>query len=416
MIVQVKRYFISPSTAVAVCIGALMYFSYAWVHSAWNNPTLVATTVFIGLFLPTYSKLSNRAEELINLRFATVTFGRLGRLLPQFLFNLAVFWLFLRGGVMAADALDGVGGFVGVALLTTLASQGAQYAALIMYNRGIGDPNRNVLLALSANVVVTALATTGIPYVKPLFLALSLVFGGLVFGVGILSDLRGRFYPQRGVGMFFGTFNPFHITHTEIIRKALKDRKLDKIFVHPTIIPKLHSRALEKREIEIIGNDGGLDVLQRTPKADANVNYFPTGNRFYPPQTRRLLIELALKEAGLADKVEVLWFPEIYRDHGFHGVVAEVRKRNPGAVLHGLHGSDLGGMWVRSIYDECGWIFPMPIRRCNKVSATAIRKGAQGMTATPVDEVLTYLRSGISSFSVGGREFRNTNGIVEALD
>jgi hypothetical protein len=416
MIAQAKRYFLSPSTAVAACIGALMYFSYACIHSAWNNPTLVATTVFIGMFLPTYFKLSNRAEEVINLRFATVTFGRIGRLLPQFIFNLTVFWIFLRGGVMTDNALEGVGGLVGVALLTTLASQGAQYAALIMYNRGIGDPNRNVLLALSTNAVVTALATTGIPYVKPLFLASSLVFGGFVLGVGILSDLRGRFYPQRGVGMFFGTFNPFHITHTEIIRKALEDRKLDKIFIHPTITPKLHSRALEKGEIEIVTNDGGLDVLQRTPKADANVNYFPTGNRFYPPQTRRLLIELALMEAGLADKVEVLWFPEIYHDHGFHGVIEEVRKRNPGAVLHGLHSSDLGGMWVRSIYDECGWIFPMPIRRRNKVSATAIRKGAQGMTATYVDEILTYLRSGISSFSVNERKFRNTNGIIEALD
>jgi hypothetical protein len=123
-----------------------------------------------------------------------------------------------------------------------------------------------------------------------------------------------------------------------------------------------------------------------------------------------------LEEAGLKDKVNVLWLPEIYQEHGFHGVVSEVRRLYPGVSIHGLHGSDLGGMWVRSIYDECGWIYPLPIRRQNKVSATAIRKGEKGMTTNAVDKILTHLRSGETDFHVAGRNYRNCNGILKHID
>ena len=411
-----KRYLKSPSTLIAFCMGAIMYLSYAAAHSSWSNFALVGTALFVGVCLPTYSRMSNRSEEWINLKTALVTLGRVGRFIPQFLFNFAVFWVFVQGRVITDGALDGIGGIGGVALLTTLASQGAQYAALIFYNRGFGNQNMNVLLALSTNVMITALATTGLPLVKPLFVTGSLFFGGIVFGIGVLSDIRGRWFPRRGIGVFFGTFNPFHVTHIEIIRQALRERNLAKILVHPTIVPKLHAQALEKNQIELKGNEGGLDVLQKTKEADANVNYFPTGNRFYPPETRRLLIELALEEAGLKDKVNVLWLPEIYQEHGFHGVVSEVRRLYPGVSIHGLHGSDLGGMWVRSIYDECGWIYPLPIRRQNKVSATAIRKGEKGMTTNAVDKILTHLRSGETDFHVAGRNYRNCNGILKHID
>ena len=40
-----------------------------------------------------------------------------------------------------------------------------------------------------------------------------LVFGALFFGVGLLSDIRSLAAPKGGIGMFFGTFNPFHNTH-----------------------------------------------------------------------------------------------------------------------------------------------------------------------------------------------------------
>jgi nicotinamide mononucleotide adenylyltransferase len=285
-----------------------------------------------------------------------------------------------------------------------------------MFNRGYGDLNRNVLLALSANVVATAAATTGLPFVKPVFVGTSLVLGALIFGFGLLSDLRSRFYPQGGVGIFFGTFNPFHATHVAIVERALNERGLSKILVHPTVVPKLHARAFERGEIRIARVEDGLAVLERTPKADLNVNYFPTGNRFFAPETRKLMIELALEEANLADRVEVLWMPDTYREKGFHGVVAEVRRAHPSVAIHGIHGSDLGGMWVRSIYDESGWIYPFAVKRRDAVSATAIRNGATGMTTRAVSAVLAQLRAGTDVVEVGQRRFHNVGGILSAIE
>ncbi len=70
------RYVRSPSTRMAAFGGFLTYVSYAYAHGSWANPTLIAVSVFIGLFLPTYSKLSNKAELWANNRFGFVTAGR----------------------------------------------------------------------------------------------------------------------------------------------------------------------------------------------------------------------------------------------------------------------------------------------------------------------------------------------------
>lgn len=413
---SIRQYLYSWSTIVGAAMGALMYVSYVAGHGNWANPILVGVCLFIAIFLPGYSRMSNLIEERVNQRFALVTAGRLARFTVQFGFNLAVFLLFTQGDVLPEAALEGIGGVEGTALLTTLASQGAQYVAVAMFNRGYGDLNRNVLLALSANVVATAAATTGLPFVKPVFVGTSLVLGALIFGFGLLSDLRSRFYPQGGVGIFFGTFNPFHATHVAIVERALNERGLSKILVHPTVVPKLHARAFERGEIRIARVEDGLAVLERTPKADLNVNYFPTGNRFFAPETRKLMIELALEEANLADRVEVLWMPDTYREKGFHGVVAEVRRAHPSVAIHGIHGSDLGGMWVRSIYDESGWIYPFAVKRRDAVSATAIRNGATGMTTRAVSAVLAQLRAGTDVVEVGQRRFHNVGGILSAIE
>ena len=164
--------------------------------------------------------------------------------------------------------------------------------------------------------------------------------------------------------------------------------------VHPTIVPKFHADALSKGEIRVARVEDGLSVYETTARADPNVDYFPTGNRFFDPQVRRRLIEMAIREAGMEDRVEVAFMPEVYRERGFHGVLAEIRKANPGEPIHGLHGSDYGGMLVRAILDDCGWIYPVPVRRTDQVSATAIRKGATGMTSASVTEVLERLRRG----------------------
>lgn len=409
---KLSQYLRSRSTLLAILVAILMYLAYASAHAAWLNIALIAVCQFVAFFLPAYSRLSNKLEEITNLRFGWVTAGRLSRFGMQLAFNYAVFLAFSLGRVIEASALEGIGGTLGIAALTTLVSQGAQYLAIVLFNRGVGDLNGNVIVALSINILVTAAATTGSPFVKVLFLGISSLFGTLIFGMGVLSDLRAYFHPQRGIGVFFGTFNPFHITHAQIIRRAVEERGVSKILIHPTIVPKLHAEALRRGEIRVARIENGLSVLERTDRADLNVNYFPTGNRFYPPQTRKLMIELALKEAGLSDVAEVLWLPEVYTEEGFHGVIRAIKRLYPRMPLHGLHGSDLGGMWVRGIYDKSGWIYPMPVRRRDGVSATAIRNGAAGMTSRVVEALLKELRAGAETFEVGGSSFRITGGLI----
>ena len=293
---------------------------------------------------------------------------------------------------MLAEGIERVGGILGAALITTGASQGAQYVGQFLFNRGIGDNNRNVQVGLSANIIVTALATAGIPVVREVFVVLGIGLGLLVISIGILSDLRGIFYRRGGVGVFFGTFNPCHNTHVALIQRAIDERQLEKVYVHPTLVPRLHRIWLERGDIRVARIDGGVRILERTEKADANVNYFPTGNRFFPPELRRELLQMAVDEARIGNKVEVAFFPETYEAHGFHGVLRRIKKMHPNTPIHGIHGSDFAGMTVRAILDECGWIYPLAVCRRDGISATAIRNGAQGMTGPAVTAALLQLR------------------------
>ena len=409
---QFGRYVRSTSTRMAAFVGLLTYVSYAYAHGGWANPALIGVSVFTGLFLPTYAKLSNKAELWAQNQFGFVTAGRLGRFLPQYAFNLAVFWVLLWGGALNRVGIASVGGFAGAALVTTLASQGSQYLALFLFQRGIGDANRNVLTGVSVNLVLAAFGTAGVPGAREAFLIVGLLLGAVLFGIGVLSDLRSLLAPKGGIGMFFGTFNPFHNTHVEIVRRAIAERGLEKIVIHPTLIPRIHVEAFRKGEIKVARLENGFQIYAPTEKADVNVDYFPSGRQFLPPETRKVLIELAVAEIGLADKVEVAFYPEIYNSKGFQGVTAEVRRRYPGKRLHGLHGTDIGGMTVRAIYDECGWIYPWRILRRDKVSATAIRRGATGMSSAVGTDVLSQLSRNLPVVTAGGRRFRNDNGVL----
>jgi hypothetical protein len=97
---------------------------------------------------------------------------------------------------------------------------------------------------------------------------------------------------------------------------------------------------------------------------------------------------------------------------GFQGVVGEIKKRTSGARLHILHGTDFGGMLIRNICDECGWIYPWCILRRDNVSATAIRRGAKGMTPAVVTDVLEQISKNLPVVTAGGRRFRNDNGVL----
>jgi hypothetical protein len=413
---RVVRYVRSPSTRMAAFAALLSYLSYAYAHGSWANPALIGVSVFTGAFMPSYAKLSNKADLWASNRFGFVTAGRLGRFAPQYAFNLAVFGVLLWGGALNRVGVASVGGFASAALVTTLASQGLQYLGMFLVSRGIGDANRNVLVGLSINIVLTSFGTAGVPIAREAFLVMGFGFGAVLFGIGLLSDFRSKMAPKGGIGLFFGTFNPFHNTHLAMVRRALDERGLDKVIIHPTLVPRLHADAFRKGELKVGRLEKGFQIYETTDKADANVDYFPTGNMFLPPETRKVLIELAVAEAGLGNRVEVTFFRETYNKRGFHGVIAEVRKANPGARLHGLHGTDIGGVAVRQIYDECGWIYPWRILRRDGVSATAIRRGGKGMTSAVVTDVLEQLSANAPVVTAGGRRFRNNNGVLTEGD
>ena len=197
------------------------------------------------------------------------------------------------------------------------------------------------------------------------------------------------------------TFNPFYNTHLSILRRAIEERGLEKVIIHPTLIPRIHADAFRKGELKVGRLENGFQIYEKTDKADVAVDYFPTGNKFLPPETRKALIELAVAEAGMGNQVEVAFYPEIYNSRGFQGVIAEVKQRYPGVRLHSLHGTDNGGMYVRQITDECGWIYPWRILRRDGVSATAIRRGAKGMTSAVVTDVLEQLTANLPVVTAG---------------
>jgi len=385
-------YLYSPSVQLGMGIGVLMYVSYGLAHHVFSNIWLIAVSAFIGGFIPYYSKLSNKLEELVNFHTAIVSLGRLSRFIPQLLLNLIIFGILTHAKVVPIDNLTSMGGVIGTALLTTFASQGMQYLALALANREKGEKTRNVLIALSINIIVTALATLGLPTAKLFFIVLGVAFGAIFFVIGMLSDWRERVFPRSGVGVFFGTFNPIHRTHLALIEQTISQRGLDKVYIHCTTVPKLHAQALLRGEIRICGYEHGMRVYEKTQRADIHMNYFPTGRRFYEYETRLEMMRLAVDEAGLADKVVVLDMRKAYESGGFYSVLSHIKKINPNKPIHGIHGSDLGGMWVRSIYDESGWIYPVSFLRKDKVSATAIRNGAKGMTTLAVQQMMDTLR------------------------
>lgn len=409
---KVARWVRSPSTRIAAFGGLVSYVSYAYAHGSWANPTLVAVSVFVGVFLPSYAKLSNKAALWADNQFGFVTAGKLGRFIPQYLFNLGVFWAFLWGGAVNVGGMQSVGGAAGAALVTTAISQGAQYLGIYLVQRGVGDANRNVLVGVVVNLLLSAFGTAGLPLARDAYLIAGTLLGLLFFGIGLLSDLRSVMAPKGGIGLLFGTFNPFHNTHLQIVRRAIEERGLDMVIIHPTLVPRLHADAFRKGQLRVARLENGFQIYERTEKADVAVDYFPSGRQFLPPETRKVLIELAVAEVGLGNRVQVAFYPEVYNTKGFQGVIAEVKRRYPGKRLHGLHGTDYGGMTVRGIYDECGWIYPWRIMRRDQVSATAIRKGAKGMTSNVVTEVMAQLTANLPVVTAGGRRFRNDNGVL----
>lgn len=393
-------------------MGIIMYLSYFFIGTPWNNRGLLLVGVIVSIFLPFYSKFSNKVEEFVNLKSSFITLGRVARFTFQLLFNIFIFKVFIIFGVISNLNIKELGGVVGISFMTTLASQGIQYFCLALSNRDIGNKNINVMIGLSINIVITSLSVLGIKWLKDFFIVNSIFFGIIGLGIGILSDLRRIFPRKGGVGIFFGTFNPFHKMHLEMVKKFMAERQLERVYIHSTVIPKIHLDALKKGEITVSRRENGMKVYEVTKRSDINVNYFPTGNKFFEFETRRKIIELVIEWEKLEDRVIVMDESLLYEKNGFYEIIKKIRKLNSGKRLHGLHGSDIGGMWVRNIYDESGWIYPYGIVRKNLISSTLIRKGVKGMAPEIVEEILDNIAKGREEFTVKNKIFHFYNDIL----
>lgn len=389
---QFKHYLNSFSTQLGWIMGILYYFSYAAFNKNWSNKYLISISIFIAFFAPFYSHWSNRIDEKATFYTALVFAGKLSRFIAQYLFNITIYAILLKGRVIQEENLQPLGGIFGIALIVSLVSQGIQYLAIAFANRELGSKNVNVIIGITISILSGALAAAGLTTAQVLIKTLGLLCCMIGLLYGLYTDIRGIISPVGGIGLFFGTFNPIHRTHVKMIKQFIEDRNLEKVIIHPTIIPKIHRIALQKGEIDIKEMVNGMRVYETTKKSDIHVNYFMTGNKFYEIEHRIAMIQRMIKDEGLENKVEIWTLHDIYEKGGFYSVIDEVKRKYSDKKLHGMHGSDVGGMLIRAIYDESIGIIPYAIKRVDHVSATAIRSGAKNLTTPGVENYLTMLQ------------------------
>lgn len=383
-----QKYIKSFSTQLGWFMGILYYVSYATPTNGWRDVCLIEVSIFIAFFAPYYSKFSNRIDEKTAFYSASVFVGRLARFSAQLIFNIIILSILSLGKTITSEALSSLGGVVGISLMISLTSQGIQYLAIAFSNRDIGNKNFNIIVSMAISILIGALAAQGFSIAQTLLEVTGVTFGLIGLGYSLFTDTRGIFPPKGGVGIFFGTFNPVHKTHVKLMKDFIRDRNLEKLIVHPTLIPKAHRLALDKGQIRIKEQINGMRVYETTERADVHVNYFMTGNKFYEVEHRLNMLQASISEEGLENVVEVWDLTNHYNTKGFYAIIAEIKRKFPNKKLHGLHGSDVGGMLVRAIYDESFGIIPYAVKRKDNISATAIRNGQKGMTTHKVESYI----------------------------
>lgn len=396
-------------TRLAIILGCAMYVTYALASNMWSSPYLITVAVFVSVFLPYYTKISEWFERYGVLHTGKMFFGKFIRFVWQFGFNMFILFMLLKGGIIKSEDLDIIGGLFGAVALTTFSSQGMQYLAISLANRDHGNHYKNVTFALGSNVIISALASMGIVWVQYIFIVMGVVLGLIGSFYSLITDIMCLIAPKGGVGIFFGTFNPAHKTHMEIIKRFIEERNLEKVYVHPTVIPRMHGKLLRDGVIRIERIENGIRIYERTDKADAHIDYFPTGNKFYEVENRLAMLKASVMDWNMNDKVEVIYYPNEYEADGFYAVINKIREMHPGVRIHGLHGSDHGGMLVRAIYDESIGIWPYAVVRKDNVSATAIRAGAKNMTSATVTKIIEILKD---SYSKKENEYIEINGVT----
>lgn len=171
-------------------VGVITYVSYGYLNQAWSNWVLVAISIFMFLSLPLYSKYSNRIENLAAKWTQLETGGRVARYLFQLVDNMLLLWVYVAGEVINPAALEGIGGFFATAAWITIVSQGGQYLANYLARKGIGNPDHNVVWAVTISVSISALAVSGVMWIQPAYVAISLGFGASIFGIGVMTDIK----------------------------------------------------------------------------------------------------------------------------------------------------------------------------------------------------------------------------------
>jgi nicotinic acid mononucleotide adenylyltransferase len=407
------KYLSSPLSKLGYSFGIFLYIAFSFVKGEMWDLNLLIVSLLLGMILPYYDKLAKEIQDRVNLSIAVVSIGNLSRVFLYALF----FTFFVRTlsliDFFAKDVLSLSGGLFGYPFVWSLSFLGFRYFANALASRNIGKENTNMFFANTCSVGCAALLISNNASLAIVALAVSIIIGSVFLSIGILSDIRRFVAPKGGIGIFVGTFNPFHNTHFDIIKAFMKDRNLEKVYIHSTAIPKLHNDALLNDEIEILHREMGMRVYKKTSKADPHKNYFPTGNKFYEYDTRLEFIRLALKEGGLENSVEILDYRNDYDQDGFYGVIKRLKNTYPNKRIHAVHGSDSAGMWIRRIYDESGWLYPYPVLRVNTISATAIRNGASGMAPDIIENALKFLRKEIFDFDTNGYNFQMSEGILK---
>jgi hypothetical protein len=180
----------SRTTYVCLVMGMLVYCSYGFGSAKWDSAWLFATSIFVALTVSPYSLFINRVDAALCDASGLRTAGRLGRLAVHTAYNVVLFSLLVRGEVILSRDIENIGGILGASLLTTLAGQGAQYVAIMIADSGRGDRNWNILLCGLMTTTVTAIAMLGHPSIQSIFTKMSLVLGVVIFGKGVITDVR----------------------------------------------------------------------------------------------------------------------------------------------------------------------------------------------------------------------------------
>ena len=179
-----------PSYRLSALVGVLTYLAYGSLNDAWSNAALIGVSVYMYLSTPLYSKISNWMEGAVARRTGLGTGGRVARYLLQMSENLLLLWILIAGQVLSRSGLEGIGGFFATAAWITMVSQGGQYLANWMARRDMGHADRNVVLVISISAIVTALAVSGVTWIQPAYVTISLFLGTAILGAGLVTDAR----------------------------------------------------------------------------------------------------------------------------------------------------------------------------------------------------------------------------------